>query len=158
LNFAKTIDHSQLLRAPTRSHIKWLGTTSRNLWPHRISASADRSPRTPPTSIDWRLALPRHMAHLGSFVAPERLVLVDGKEVRGYPAPHFYWNYRMAYYVRKRQSFIASIIFGRPCHRGNSLSPSTIASRRLNPRSGSEVKRTFFTAGFATGPRDVPCG
>jgi hypothetical protein len=41
------------------------------------------------------------MAHLGSFVAPERLVHVDGKEVRGYLAPHFYWNYRMAYYVRK---------------------------------------------------------
>jgi len=55
----------------------------------------------PPQSLDWRLALPRPLAHLGGFVPPERLLLVDGKDVQGYLARNLYWNYRLARHVRR---------------------------------------------------------
>jgi len=54
----------------------------------------------PPQTVDWRLALPRPLAHLGGFVPPERLLLVDGKNVQGYLARNLYWNYRLARHVR----------------------------------------------------------
>ena len=55
----------------------------------------------PPEAINWRLALPRYLAHLGNFVPADRLLLVDGRDVQGYLARNLYWNHRLAYHVRR---------------------------------------------------------
>jgi glycosyltransferase involved in cell wall biosynthesis len=53
----------------------------------------------PPETLEWRLAIPRPFAHLGNFLPPEKLLIVEGRDVRGYDARSLYWNYRIASHV-----------------------------------------------------------
>ncbi|MFT3783040.1 MAG: glycosyltransferase family 1 protein [Nibricoccus sp.] len=57
--------------------------------------------RMPPETINWRVAVPRPCVEHASFVPQERLLVVEGRDVRGYDARSLYWNNLIALHVRR---------------------------------------------------------